>query len=785
MSRLLALAHISALLFIATLRTEADAQDRPDRFGDALPDHAVARMGSLRFNLGSMVHRIAFTADSKKVLVNGWGRNRLFDCATGKEHGPITIMTDSVSVAGNRFLAVADGAIRDLESCEAICAIDAKWRGGAVAPNGKIAVLHQQVQNLISSFSFVDMTTGDESAPVQVEGVGQVDLFQFSADSRRLITLGLTGGGQSFTGWEIPAAKLLRRSAVNEHPFQWRACLAPDGKTIANIKLDSATKRSRIDVHDFETLKVIASFAAPAKTSLNAVAVAPGGKLVAGASQSRVFLWDTATGKEVRQFHSHGSIHHVIQFSPDGKTLAVGESNWITLYDVATGLARHQLGHTYAIFGMLFEPAGEKLYSFAAAFDPVLRVWNPRSGEQVQELKGHTAGLSSLAMSADGRLLATSSQDRTIRVWERESRKQRLRLDQNEWGHTLGFLPDGKQFVSARRSVRLHDVNTGQVLRSFDAPAESTATIHRGTDLWWQCFDPKSFQARTLQVMDLSTAKLGSPISADGGSRHALSPDGRCFALGLRDGKVRLIDSQTGRQLEEFAIADSPWTAGVAFSADGALLAVGARGGDVCLLERATGKERCRLKGHRDDVFTFAFSPDRTLLATAGSDRTIVTWDLYGKHLGKPTKIAPDEVEKLWRDLGSVDAALAYAAIKRFVGDGATAVALFKSKHRTPPRVPDEQLRGWIAALGSENFKVREDAQRNLKPVVRQAAPLLEAALAKNDLTLEATRRVQQLLDELNPARSSESLRWARAEEVLRVLATPDAFALLKQVSER
>lgn len=72
-----------------------------------------------------------------------------------------------------------------------------------------------------------------------------------------------------------------------------------------------------------------------------------------------------------------------------------------------------------------------------------------------------------------------------------------------------------------------------------------------------------------------------------------------------------------------------------------------------------------------------------------------------------------------------------------------------------------------------------EEAFRNLKSAVRQAEPLLKAALTKPS-SLDFTRRVQQILVELDPAQSPDRLRWARAAEILRVLDTPAARELLR-----
>lgn len=783
--------HAVPVATAQTKPTESEpSSDRPatDRFGDALPENAVARMGSLRFQHGQMVERMHFSPDGARILLNGRFTNRLFDTMTGKEFKLAEgFVGNDVCTAGKQVLFVMPrrgqgraAGIWNLETGQLVRAIDVNFHGGSVDPKGKFAVMNTRAANG-TTFQFLDLESGKFTEPVLAEGVGQVDHYWFSADGKRLVTTGLKfPKGYSFAAWDVPAGRLLQYPALGKASLNFVCCLSPDGTTIGNISGDD----DRVDLHDVTTLELSASFKVPRKTRLLGAAISPDGRTAAAFSQYTIYLWDRKTGKELRQIPGHGSMDRRIAFAPDGKRIAAAESTSVTLFDVATGAPCHQFGHTYAVYRLLFAPDGKKLYSAAGYRDSSVRVWNPLTGELVEQLQGHTAGLSNMAMSLDGRLLVTSSQDRTIRVWDRQLAKELVRLDEKTWGHFVSFLPDGKKFVSAERGeVRLHDAATGNVVARFEAPEKSLGLFTHGTDLW--LLDNES---NMLQAIDLASGKVRHKLKVpeDRFGCYVLAPDGKRIAVGHSKGTIRVMDIQTGDEQRQLTMSGNgtnfeEMPMRMAFTPDGELLAVGSVSGKVSLWELASGKERAIFQGHRREVICFTFSPDRTLLVSGGSDTTIVAWDLYGLHAGARHKPAPAMLDKLWDDLGHADPVKAYAAIKGFCADAATTTKFFAKKHKPLPKIDDQVLHTWIRQLDSADFKLREEGVRELKAALRQAEPLLRKALAKQP-TPEFAHRARQLLAELDLVNSPDRLRRARAAEILSVLGTPAARELLQAI---
>lgn len=205
---------------------------------------------------------------------------------------------------------------------------------------------------------------------------------------------------------------------------------------------------------------------------VNCVAFAPDGKSVAsGDMHGIVRVFDPITGGERHclDFQPPGirSRFHIdsLAFSPDSRTLAVGSSGiTIHLWDVKTGtrlptqFRALALGMAFCEEGRLLA-AGQRTHSQESFDAPVIRLLDVSSGAVPHTLKGHDKGRPghgdiTLAVSPDGQLLASGSNDQTVRVWELATRQEMLRFEGHRAGvGALAFAPDGKRLVSGSRDT--------------------------------------------------------------------------------------------------------------------------------------------------------------------------------------------------------------------------------------------------------------------------------------------------------------------------------------------
>jgi hypothetical protein len=200
-----------------------------------------------------------------------------------------------------------------------------------------------------------------------------------------------------------------------------------------------------------------------------AAAVAPGGKTLATAGYDKqILIWDLATGKVVRPLKDHSDAVYGLAFSPDGKTLAsCAGDRTVKLWDWSAGRRTATLSESTAeLYAVVFTPDGSRV--LAGGVDRSIRMWRVRDGGRAlaeprleRSAFAHDAAILRLSISAEGRSLASSAEDRTVRLWDLAALTPRSSLPaQADWVQALAFAPDGKRLALGRYdgSLALWDV---------------------------------------------------------------------------------------------------------------------------------------------------------------------------------------------------------------------------------------------------------------------------------------------------------------------------------------
>jgi RNA polymerase sigma factor (sigma-70 family) len=240
----------------------------------------------------------------------------------------------------------------------------------------------------------------------------------------------------------------------------------------------------------------------------------------------------------------------------------------------------------------------------------------------------HGDAVRSLAFSPDGSLLASGSDDRTVRLWDVRTGGERLQLagEEQRRVRSVAFSPEGNLLVSAHDDrFRIWDTASGKELADFNpkqARASCVAISRDGKLL--ACAGP----GEDLLISELAIGKKSRSFKVEKAdiAAVAFAPDNKTLALACRDKTIRLWDALAGKEVRQLeGHQDEVLT--VAFSLDGKMLASGSKDKTICLWDPDTGKEVNQLKGHEGGVESVAFSRDNKTLASGSSDGTVRLWD--------------------------------------------------------------------------------------------------------------------------------------------------------------
>ncbi|MHC1560795.1 nSTAND1 domain-containing NTPase [Actinomycetospora sp. C-140] len=316
------------------------------------------------------------------------------------------------------------------------------------------------------------------------------------------------------------------------------------------------------------------------------------------------------------------------------------------------------LGHTqYArtlpqssgIVTTAYSPDGATLVT--GDMDGRATVWDladPERPAAVGAAPVHQGYVYDVAYSPDGRTVATAGADGTVGLWDMTDRRAPRRLGTPLGGHTaevhaVAFSPDGRTLASVgfdgrlilrdttdlERPATTAEVATGHVGQVFgvafsrDGGTVATCGADRTVRLW-NAADRSRPTALGTPLTAVSA--VWSAAFAPGGATVSAVDQSGDLATWAADGSGRVVG-------EPVRVHAGP-AYQVAFSPDGTMLATAGADHEVGLFSAADLSRPTRLgdplRGHADQVYSVAFAPGGRWLLSAGADRTAVLWDLAG-----------------------------------------------------------------------------------------------------------------------------------------------------------
>jgi RNA polymerase sigma factor (sigma-70 family) len=814
-------------------KPEKGNEARVDRYGDPLPEGAMARLGTVRFRHGDLINSLAFTPDGKQLLSQSDNVVRLWDAATGRELGHVTVepygwVGELLVTRDGKFVFTMERGgqgnsirFRNRSDLKVVREFNVgSLETPQLSPDGKLLAGLEQNKS-ISTVEIWDMATGKRLRSWKAHD-GWIWSYEFSADGKTLVT---GGKDKVIRFWDVATGRLERE--ITGHPKDvHKLALSADGTMLATLSTSLEWYYpwdNFVRIWDVASGKETRRLTMPLQKrfgdqslGFNTLAFDPVGQTLVTAGQDDMLrFWNPSTGTELRSI-SLGSRTYVgmrataaLAFAPDGKTLAVG-TNAIRLLDTASGRDVSTFGGHRA--GVFATATTDGTTAFTAGREGNVVIWDLATGKERARLDGRDQTITAIATLGSGRRLLTCGLDTALFMvtclWDMTTNQELRRIDTPSWDPradlSLALSPDERTLAVPGKdnSVALIDLETGKE---------------------W------------AKVIDFETSKQRVKVGPhdEPASGAAFHPDGNTLMVWCRNHTAHVWDLKTARKVRQFEFADLPpsgneithmftplppsgkggrsgYSYAAALSPGGRYIAYGSLWNYLAIHEVLTGKTvRLIDKLEPDGVGTLAFSPDGRMLAWSGWQQprihllelatgkerhhfdghkarvTSLTFSSDGRTLISGSedttaivwdltdklsqKKSPLDLDTAWHELAGTDAARAYQAMRRLAALPTETIPYLRNQVQPFPVLNEKRLAGLIADLDSNRFAVREKATKDLEHLGEAAVGACRMALQAQP-SAEVRRRLEGILEKEAKSASAPSPERLRALRAIEVL---------------
>ncbi len=284
-------------------------------------------------------------------------------------------------------------------------------------------------------------------------------------------------------------------------------------------------------------------------------------------------------------------------------------------------------GHSSNITSVKFSPDGNIMASCSE--DNTIKLWYTKTNYLKLTLNGHTKKINSICFSADGTKLISASDDKTIIIWNMQTGKRIKTLYGHEhYVNSVSFSSDGNFIASGSsdKTVKIWNANIGNCVKTFTGHTDFVNSVVFSLDNRYivSAGDDKIIKIWDVKTGDVIHSLSGHTLKIN---NISISPDNKYIASASSDNTIKIWNLSNGNLIQTLESHESIVT-DIAFSPDAKYLASASWDETIILWNIANGTKIRSIVGTSDFINAVAFSNDGKKILSGSDNTTIQLWDV-------------------------------------------------------------------------------------------------------------------------------------------------------------
>jgi WD40 repeat protein len=657
--------------------SSANSNNKPklDYYGDPLPPHAVARLGTPKFRGTEPLYQVVVGPGGKQIFaLQLWTPAVImWDAETGEEirrfEGAKRLVREYVEPTSSfsftsfalspdgKLLAVATDDFKggtcplilfDVPSGRKLAELTVRMPHRWAAPYSPGSLAFLTSERLVSTDTECTVRIWDVSRRAEIRQLSpppgsKLHSVTASPDGKYISITGLNkqdnNGNRApfWTVWEAASGKLVYHEDLIDRIWPWLG-FSPDGKMLAVVTSKSkpmSTEFRLFSISDWKEQHKSSHDGPNAPQS--AIVFSPDGKIIAACGADyRIRRWDVVTLKEIGTAIDADGCQGLAFLNAD-TLLTFGDRLTVGFWDVASGKRKDRFaGPSAEVFALAFSGDGRRIAVGAGRDNSTIDVYEAPSGKLVESMRRAALGFQRLQFSPDDKQIISIDSSANVSVWTEGKKATKVgnsRNRQNAWW-SANVSPDGQSVATIDEShcVKIWSNRSGDLIKTlnpwtmemrdskmsvaFTADGRSVVASSRHDVYQWDLASGEN--RRFFKASPQYTAVNWIGASPTCRWIYVLGYDGSICAWDVD--RMTLAATIQGSQPElancemEFAI-----------SPNGARLAAGiqreSKNAQVCVYDLASGR-KAALSGHSGGITAFGFSPDSRYLVSVVKRKT-------------------------------------------------------------------------------------------------------------------------------------------------------------------